>query len=261
MILLWSAKGRGDFQETPGGDHIVQLSLCTKPRAVCAADDRRITQVILARTNTLRLAEAVMRFAGRITEWNDAKGFGFVVPNGGGTRAFVHISEFPKRCRRPVVGDLISYLPVVDGRNRTNAQQIQPAGAKAQPVRRPSRVPRAALGLGALAFASIACFTGVLPLVLLGIYVGASTVSYVMYGWDKSSAQKGVSRTPESSLHMADFLGGWPGALIAQQQFRHKTIKQPFQFVFWMTVALNVAACVWLIRSGLAAEFARSVMN
>lgn len=32
--------------------------------------------------------EKIVRFAGRISEWNDEKGFGFVVPNGGGERAF-----------------------------------------------------------------------------------------------------------------------------------------------------------------------------
>lgn len=196
-----------------------------------------------------------MRFAGRITEWNDEKGFGFVVPNGGGARAFIHISQFQRGSRRPVAGDLISYLPVLDVRGRTNAQQIRLAGQKIEVARRPSRTPRAALGIGALAFAAMASVAGVLPLLLLGVYVGMSTLSYLLYGWDKAAAQNGGSRTPESHLHMADLLGGWPGALVAQQQFHHKTVKQPFQFVFWLTTLLNLAACVWLVRSGLIAEW------
>jgi uncharacterized membrane protein YsdA (DUF1294 family)/cold shock CspA family protein len=195
-----------------------------------------------------------MRFAGRITEWNDEKGFGFVVPNGGGTRVFLHISQFQGRSRRPVVGDLISYLPVVDDRGRSNAQQIRPVGMKVQAVRRPSRVSRAALGGGALTFASVAYASGALPLLLLGIYLGASALSYLMYGWDKSAAQNDRRRVPEGNLHLADLLGGWPGALIAQQRFRHKTKKQSFLFVFWLTVFINLATCFWLVRSGLAAE-------
>lgn len=202
-----------------------------------------------------------MRFAGRITEWNDEKGFGFVVPNGGGTRAFVHISQFHSRSRRPVVGDLISYLPVVDDRGRTNAQQVRPVGAKVPAVRPSSRAPRAALGIGALALASVACASGALPVLLMGSYFGTSALSYLMYGWDKSAAQNGRRRTPEINLHLADLLGGWPGALIAQQQFRHKTMKQSFQFVFWLTVVVNLAACVWFVRSGLAAVFAQSLVN
>lgn len=195
-----------------------------------------------------------MRFVGRITEWNDEKGFGFVVPNGGGTRAFVHISQLQDRSRRPVAGDVVSYLPVVDHRGRTNAQQIRPAGAKVPVVRSPSRTPRAAVGLGALVLALVAYASGAIPVLLPGVYLGASALSFMMYGLDKAAAQNGRRRIPEGNLHIADLLGGWPGALIAQQQFRHKTIKQSFQFIFWLTVFINLAACVWLVRSGLAAE-------
>ncbi|MCB1577615.1 MAG: cold shock domain-containing protein, partial [Xanthomonadales bacterium] len=52
-----------------------------------------------------------MRFVGRIAEWNDEKGYGFVEPNGGGERAFVHVKAFERRNRRPADGDLISYEP------------------------------------------------------------------------------------------------------------------------------------------------------
>ena len=173
-----------------------------------------------------------MRFAGRITEWNDERGFGFVVPNGGGTRAFVHISQYQSRSRRPVLGDLVSYLPVVDDRGRTKAQQIRPVMAKVAVVRAPSRAPRAAWGLGALALAFVAYASGALPLLLLGLYCGVSAVSYLMYGWDKSAAQNSRRRTPEINLHIADLLGGWPGALVAQQQFRHRRSSSHFSSFF-----------------------------
>ncbi|MEH6454645.1 MAG: DUF1294 domain-containing protein, partial [Psychromonas sp.] len=32
-----------------------------------------------------------MKFQGKISNWQDGKGFGFVEPTGGGQRAFVHI--------------------------------------------------------------------------------------------------------------------------------------------------------------------------
>ena len=51
-----------------------------------------------------------MRNQGRITEWNDERSFGFVTPGGGGERAFLHISAFAARNKRPVVGDSITYV-------------------------------------------------------------------------------------------------------------------------------------------------------
>lgn len=196
-----------------------------------------------------------MRLAGRITDWNDDKGFGFVVPIGGGTRTFVHISEFQRGSRRPLAGDMISYRPGVDARGRTNARQIRHAGQKIEAPRTPSRLPGAALGLGTLLGGVAAVAFGLLPAALVGIYIGMSAVSYLMYGYDKIAAKRDAQRTPEASLHLADLLGGWPGALIAQQQFRHKTAKRSFQIACWATVVGNLAAAAWLLRSGLFAEW------
>jgi uncharacterized membrane protein YsdA (DUF1294 family) len=68
---------------------------------------------------------------------------------------------------------------------------------------------------------------------------GLSVLSFVAYGWDKSRAVRGGRRVPENTLHMLALLGGWPGALLGQQQFRHKTKKVSFRVTFWLTVALH----------------------
>jgi uncharacterized membrane protein YsdA (DUF1294 family) len=46
---------------------------------------------------------------------------------------------------------------------------------------------------------------------------------------------------PERTLHVLAFCGGWPGALLGQRQFRHKTSKMSFLIVFWSLVMLHVA--------------------
>lgn len=115
------------------------------------------------------------------------------------------------------------------------------------------RLPRAAVGSGALGVVLVGAGLGFLPVLLAAGYIGLSAVSYLLYWADKSAAQASRRRTPEASLHLVDLLGGWPGALIAQQQFRHKTVKQPFQTLFWVTVVLNLAAAGWAAsRVGLS---------
>jgi uncharacterized membrane protein YsdA (DUF1294 family)/cold shock CspA family protein len=214
-----------------------------------------------SQTQTLAATEAIVRFAGRISGWNDEKGFGFVEPNGGGERAFVHINEFQRRSRRPVDGDLISYLPVKDARGRLQAREVRHAGQRIAPQRQPSTLPRTAIGICALVIVAVATAIGLLPLMLAGLYFLASGISYFIYRSDKQAAAANDQRTPESQLHLAGLLGGWPGALIAQQEFRHKTIKQPFQTVFWITVALNLAGVVWLVSSGVASRLIQSLMH
>ncbi len=113
-------------------------------------------------------------------------------------------------------------------------------------MRRGASFPRAAVGLVALCVAMAAAAAGWLPVPLAAVMLGASGVSYFMYLIDKTAAQRGGRRTPESSLHLVDLLGGWPGALVAQQQFRHKTAKAPFQAMFWATVLANVGLLGWL---------------
>lgn len=86
-------------------------------------------------------------------------------------------------------------------------------------------------------------------LALLGVYALLSIITFAVYGQDKSAAERGRWRTPESTLHLLSLAGGWPGALVGQRVFRHKTRKQPFRTVFWLTVVANVAAVAWLLST------------
>lgn len=72
-------------------------------------------------------------------------------------------------------------------------------------------------------------------------YLVMSLLCFATYAWDKSAARAGRWRTRESTLLMLGLLCGWPGALLAQQLLRHKSAKVSFLWMFWVTVALNVA--------------------
>ena len=68
-----------------------------------------------------------------------------------------------------------------------------------------------------------------------------SVVCLAAYGLDKRRAENGSRRVPEQTLHLLALLGGWPGALLGQRQFRHKTKKLSFLIVFWCVVVLHIA--------------------
>ena len=73
-----------------------------------------------------------------------------------------------------------------------------------------------------------------------------SLFTFFMYWKDKRAAIKDKDRTPEKTLHLLSLLGGWPGALLAQKKFRHKTKKIRFKIVFWLTVLLNICAAIFI---------------
>ena len=96
-------------------------------------------------------------------------------------------------------------------------------------------------------------FTRGVPAWAASLYVGASVVCFVLYGVDKAAARAGRDRLPESVLLSLGFIGGWPGALVAQQLFRHKTSKRTFRVRFWLSVAVNAAVFAWAtMRSSIA---------
>lgn len=105
-----------------------------------------------------------MRYQGRIVEWNDERGFGFVHPNGGGSRSFLHISSFDRKSPRPQVGVLITYEVVPDSKGRLQAK----SAAFVDQARHTS--PSSWGNLGALLV--------VLLVLALGIYIGYVRLSH-----------------------------------------------------------------------------------
>jgi uncharacterized membrane protein YsdA (DUF1294 family)/cold shock CspA family protein len=203
--------------------------------------------------------ESLLRYAGKITEWNDERGFGFIVPNGGGARAFVHISELKTRSRRPATGAQVTYSVAKDPRGRLQATVINLIVARHAPKSQDSSFPLTTIGVTALILVAIAYDVHKLPPIVAGAYFLFSIISFFAYMRDKHAAARDAWRTPESTLHLLDLVGGWPGGIIAQRMFHHKTVKQSFQFGFWLSVLANIGGVWWLTVSGLAAQLTASV--
>ncbi|MBV2133020.1 DUF1294 domain-containing protein [Pseudomonas sp. MAP12] len=225
-----------------------------------------------------------MERRGVLKSWNDQKGFGFIQPEQGGEPLFVHISAMRGE-RRPVPGETVLFIAERDQQGRARASHMrfdelsldrpairrkprqaeQPAAAQTTRKRASSAGVQNAL-LKLLVFAALCALPlgGALQMLqggfvwLLCGYALFSLVSFLQYWADKNNAEKGRWRTPENTLHAVELLGGWPGALLAQQVFRHKTRKVSYQAVFWGIVGLHQAVWIdWLLLGG---KFSRQVV-
>ena len=202
-----------------------------------------------------------MRYQGKITSWKDEQGYGFITPNGGGEQLFVHIKSFAQTQRRPLGGEIVTYDQGQDNKGRARALAVAfvaEGRRTASCTAGPSRMPLLIAG-SFLFFVAFSTLSKKLPLAVLGLYLIASAIAYITYAIDKSAARKNQWRTAESTLHCLALIGGWPGALLAQNRLRHKSRKMSFQLVFWTTVLLNCGALGWLFMAAGGRAFRAAV--
>ena len=76
--------------------------------------------------------------------------------------------------------------------------------------------------------------------IVFSAYLLMSIICYFAYRRDKKYAQNQQWRMQESTLHIYELFGGWPGGLIAQRTLRHKNRKLSYQVSFWFIVTLHV---------------------
>ncbi len=192
---------------------------------------------------------------GRITSWNDERGYGFITPVTGGKQIFVHIKAFSNRYSRPEAGQSVTYSLSTDKRGRSCAVNVNRSGDRLRSAKKGKRGSLQIIGASLfLIIVAVAVFTAKLPPLILFLYLIASPLTFIMYATDKSAAKTGAWRTPESTLHLLSLVGGWPGAIVAQQTLRHKSSKASFRTVFWITVVLNCGVFIWLFTpTGAAA--------
>jgi uncharacterized membrane protein YsdA (DUF1294 family)/cold shock CspA family protein len=178
---------------------------------------------------------------GTIVEWVDEKGYGWL--KCGDKRYFAHIKDFEPGQRRPKAGEEVRFVQGVDAKGRMCAKSV----TFVKSARRMGKgfwlllITLLALPLLALLWLPILWWQGA------GVMLMVSAITYGMYAHDKSRATSSGWRVPETSLHLVELLGGWPGALLAQRLLRHKCSKTSYQFVFWSIVILFQVAAVDVI--------------
>lgn len=189
---------------------------------------------------------------GHLVLWNNDKGFGFVRPESGEKDYFVHISAFRKgMSRRPEVGDVIVYS---EDRKSPEQRRIVRAEVEGMPYEQPaSAVERAEPAWIKHAVTVVVSVPFLLSMFVLwrtrnplpfGSYTFLSVLAILIYGLDKKQALRERWRIPEFNLHVLEFLGGWPGALLAQRALRHKNKKSTYLRIFWAIVLTHYVGWV-----------------
>ncbi len=185
-----------------------------------------------------------MRTQGTITNWDDARGFGFITSTSGGPQIFLHIRSLRHGGTRPALGSGVIYETGHDERGRPCAKNVVLLD-EAENVG-PAFVALV-VSVSFFAFLGLMVLIGFTPQPILWSYCVFSACSFLLYAVDKYAAKNGAVRVPERILHLSAVVGGWPGALYAQQLLRHKSSKQSFRLMFWITVILNVGALLYLM--------------
>ena len=188
-----------------------------------------------------------MRKKGKIVRWNEDKGFGFIQPFDSKQQIFIHITEIQHR-RTPSPGDVITYSNSSDENNRPSAVDAVMAGDKH--IKKKARELNKSViifAVGYLVLYAVLVLFKMTPVELWGFMCLLSVITYIAFARDKAKAQKNHWRVQESTLLLFSLMGGWPGALIAQQRLRHKSSKQSFKFVLWVTIFVSVLIYAWAV--------------
>ncbi len=75
----------------------------------------------------------------------------------------------------------------------------------------------------------------------------ASSITFLVYGFDKAQAKMGSWRVPEVVLHGLALVGGFPGGWVGRSLFRHKTQKGFFALVLVISTLIHLGLVYWLI--------------
>jgi uncharacterized membrane protein YsdA (DUF1294 family)/cold shock CspA family protein len=192
-----------------------------------------------------------MRVKGKIVQWKGDKGFGFIEVNNGNSEVFFHQNCLLYQVKKPNVGDEVSFEIATNQEGKRRAERILFRGE-----RDPRRIDRTVdivclavsslflTGIGALVY-----YKKLDPIVLI-CYWTISAVALFLYWHDKVKSKNDQRRIPENKLHFYSLIGGWPGALIAQRIFHHKSRKKSFLLKYWLTVSLNISLLIFYVYFG-----------
>jgi len=187
--------------------------------------------------------------AGVVVKFDSARGFGFIRSDEAldqpGEDVFVHISEVAGR-RNLHPGQRVRYRVQATEKGPA-AVDVQPGSVLTIPILKYGLL---GLGLTAVVFLGLGLWFGwpATPGLWLGLWMlSASVACFVLFGFDKTRAQRDGERVPEAVLRGMSVLGGWPGGFVGMRVFHHKTQEKGFLSAFWPVYLLQAGALLFLL--------------
>jgi uncharacterized membrane protein YsdA (DUF1294 family)/cold shock CspA family protein len=206
---------------------------------MCAIGIVKHTKLMTCKSQLLG-KETHMSIQGTIAHWDQNKGYGYISVENQDTQIVFHISDLANASQTPCVSEPVVFRLGSDSSGGMRAVQVE------RPI-----VFNFSLAI-AVWFSSALLGSVVLldfPVIACVLYFAVSTVTYVVYAFDKHALMTGGWRIPEVSFHLLNLFGGWIGALFAQSFMHHKYNDLGFKFLFWSTVAMNIMFFCWTLTN------------
>jgi len=171
---------------------------------------------------------------GVVVKFDEPHGFGFIRSRDFPKDVFVHVQNIPDR-ETLAVGQKVMF-DTKQTRKGLLAINVIPGGK--------SISPHAIFGiLGILGTGLLTCISYYQGLnIVWSYFLSINILTFFFYGYDKKFSWTSYFRIPESILHGLAICGAAPGGLVGQMFFRHKTLKQSFQIVYWVIVIVQMIA-------------------
>ena len=137
-----------------------------------------------------------MRFEGKLTQWNDDRGFGFITPVPAGQDVFVHISGFPRDGLRPQLSETLSFEITLNKDGKKQAVLVRrdrPASATSSAA--PARARRDIGGAGSES-------TG-LPTRIVVFVMACALLAAAYWHFDRRTQRAAAARA-EAAFHQAN---------------------------------------------------------
>lgn len=181
-----------------------------------------------------------MSIQGTISHWDSSKGYGYISVENQDAKILFHISDLENHSQTPCVSERVIFRLGSDHNGVVKAVQVE------RPI-----VFNFSLAIVVWFVSALIGSVVILdfPVIVCAFYLSVSTISYIVYAFDKQAMLHGGWRIPEITFHLLNIAGGWIGALIAQSVMQHKYHDIGFKLLFWLSFMMNILLFAWLLTS------------